>query len=427
MKPDIGLVLSQIDREELANLALALANIDSPPGQEKEVGEFVEGWLKQEGFQTRVISLLPERPNVVGMYQGSGGGYSLIFNAHMDTSVSQQDVMHCRDPLNHADHEAWREGDTLYGNGIVNDKGQMACFLIAARAIKNAGVVLKGDLLLTAVSGEIEWEPVDEFQSPQYLSNEIGSHFMVAHGVVADYALVAESSNFKLTWVQAGRAVFKVTLFGSERALYSPFIMRPYATEKNPNAIVRMAKLIDKIEDWALSYEKKHTYECPGGTLIPKVNIGAVRGGSPYLACVTSEVCFLYVDLRLAPNQDVMAVKADLEGIISSLRLEGEVELVVFRRGYEAQNIDRLAEAIEKAHYGLFNDKPGRVVGPHCSMWTDMNVFNEAGIPAATYGPPGGLGAGKFSTTIDDLYKTAQVYAMVALDLCNQEKKDQEA
>ena len=60
-------------------------------------------------------------------------------------------------------------------------------------------------------------------------------------------------------------------------------------------------------------------------------------------------------------------------------------------------------------------------------MWTDMNVFNEAGIPAATYGPPGGLGAGKFSTTVDDLYKTAQAYAMVALDLCNQEKKDQEA
>jgi len=39
-----------------------------------------------------------------------------------------------------------------------------------------------------------------------------------------------------------------------------------------------------------------------------------------------------------------------------------------------------------------------------------------------TYGPPGGLGEGKFGTTIDDLYKTAQVYALTALDLCNQEK-----
>lgn len=422
MEADIDLVLAQIDREELASLALALAKIDSPPGREKEVGEFVEAWLKQEGFQTRVISLLPERPNVVGRYPGSGGGYSLIFNAHMDTSVSELDVLRCRDPLSPVDHGAWREGDTLYGNGILNDKGQMACFLTAAKAIKKAGIVLKGDLLLTAVSGEIEWEPVDEFQSPQYLSHETGSCFMVAHGVVADYALVAESSNFQLTWVQAGRAVFKVTLFGSERGLYSPFIMRPYAPEKNPNAIVRMAKLIDKIEDWALSYEKEHTYVSPGGTLIPKVNIGAVRGGTPYLACVTSEVCFLYVDLRMAPNQDVLAIKADLEEIIRSLQLEGEAELCVFRRGYEAQNIDRLAEAIEQAHSRLFNEKPKRVVGPHCSMWTDMNVFNEAGIPAATYGPAGGLGEGKLSVTVDELYKVAQVYAMVALDLCNQEK-----
>lgn len=166
MVASIDLVLAQIDREELANLALALAKIDSPPGREREVGEFVEAWLRQEGFQTKVISLLPDRPNVVGRYQGSGGGYSLIFNAHMDTSVSEQDVLRCRDPLSPIDHGAWREGDTLYGNGIVNDKGQMACFLTAAKAIKKAGIVLKGDLLLTAVSGEIEWEPVDEFQPP---------------------------------------------------------------------------------------------------------------------------------------------------------------------------------------------------------------------------------------------------------------------
>lgn len=257
---------------------------------------------------------------------------------------------------------------------------------------------------------------------PQYLSHEAGSRFMVAHGVIADYALVAESSNFQLTWVEAGRAVFKVTLFGSERGLYSPFLMRPYPSEKNPNAIIRMTKLIDKIEDWALSYEKEHTYVSLGGTVIPKVNIGAVRGGTPYLPCVTPEVCFLYVDFRTAPNQDVLTLKADLEEIIHSLQLEGEVELYVYRRGYEAENIDRLAESIERAHSRLFNKKPTRVAGPHCSMWTDMNVFNEAGIPAAIYGPPGGLGEGKFSVTVDDLYKIAQIYAMVALDLCNQEK-----
>jgi hypothetical protein len=55
-------------------------------------------------------------------------------------------------------------------------------------------------------------------------------------------------------------------------------------------------------------------------------------------------------------------------------------------------------------------------------MWRDINVFNEVGIPALTYGPAASAGGGNVCVTIDDLYKTAQVYAVLALDLCNQEK-----
>lgn len=319
---------------------------------------------------------------------------------------------------------AWREGDTLYGQGVVNDKGPMACFLCAAKAIKNAGITLKGDLILTAVSGEIGWEPVDEFTPPQYLSKEVGTRFMVTHGTIADFALVAEATTFRLAWIEAGKAFFKVTIFG-ERCLYTPYINRPYEPEKNPNAIVRMAKLIEKLEDWALAYEKKNTYVCPGGTLIPKVNLGAMRGGAPYRPTVTPELCSLYIDCRTTPNQDVLAIKAELEELIRSLHLDGKVELFVFRRGYEAQNISRLSHAIEQAHLKTFGEKPQPVVGPECSMWRDINVFNEVGIPAATYGPAVSAGVFKrtHGATLDDLLKAAQVYAMVALDLCRQEKK----
>ena len=260
MVSDIDLVLGQIDREELTNLALALGRIDSPAGQEKEVAEFVEAWLLQEGFRTKVVSLTPDRPNVVGVYKGSGGGYSLLFNSHMDTSMSEEDIWIFRDCKRPIDHGAWQEGDALYGNGIVNDKGPMACFLIAAKAIKKAGIVLKGDLLLTAVSAEIERAPVDEFQANQYLSHEIGARSMVAHGVIADYALVAEATNFHLAWLEAGKAIFKVTLLAGP-ALYAPYLKRPYPLEKNPNAIIQMASLINKIEDWALDYQKKHEDE----------------------------------------------------------------------------------------------------------------------------------------------------------------------
>jgi acetylornithine deacetylase/succinyl-diaminopimelate desuccinylase-like protein len=170
-------VLSLIDKEELAALAITLGNIFSPPGQEKAVAEFVEQWLQREGFETKVISLIQERPNVVGIYRGCGGGYSLLFNSHMDVSVSGPEVL--RDAMSPVIHRAWKEGETLYGMGVVNDKGPMACFLCAAKAIKEAGVVPKGDLILTAVSGETEREPIDDFVSPEYLSREVGTRFMV--------------------------------------------------------------------------------------------------------------------------------------------------------------------------------------------------------------------------------------------------------
>lgn len=420
MVTDVERVLSYINREELGELATSLANIYSPPGQEKEVADFVEEWLQHEGFETKVISLTPERPNVVGTLKGAGGGYSLLFNSHMDVAPSTPEFY--RDPMNPIMRTAWREGDILYGMGVINDKGPMACFLGAAKAIKNAGIALKGDLILTAVSGEIGYEPVDEFTAPQYLSKEVGARFMVSHGTIADYALVAEATRFRLAWVEAGKAFFKITIFG-DRAMYTPYINRPYDPEKHPNAIVRMSKVVQKLEDWALDYEKKNTYICPGGTLIPKVNLGAMRGGAPYRPTISPELCSLYIDCRTTPNQDVLALKAELEELIRALHMEGTVELYVFRRGYEAQNIDRLSRAIAQAHLKTFGEKPQPVVGPECSMWRDINVFNEVGIPAATYGPAAGAGImGNFNIALDDLEKAAGIYAMVALDICSQAK-----
>jgi acetylornithine deacetylase/succinyl-diaminopimelate desuccinylase-like protein len=79
MPTDIKHVLGQIDKEELVRLAISLGNIYSPPGCEREVAEFVEGWLQKEGFETKVVCLTPDRPNIVGTYKGTGGGYSLAF------------------------------------------------------------------------------------------------------------------------------------------------------------------------------------------------------------------------------------------------------------------------------------------------------------------------------------------------------------
>src|SRR5262249_227424 len=148
LQPSIKEVVARIDKDELVRLILDVCNIDSGGPIEAPVACYVSDWLRTEGFKVRSIALLPDRFNVPGRFKvlgrsaGTGGGYSLILNSHMDTAVRSTDVWTRRNPDDDIHHKAWREGDELVGEGVVNDKGPMAAFLIAAKAIKTAGAQL---------------------------------------------------------------------------------------------------------------------------------------------------------------------------------------------------------------------------------------------------------------------------------------------
>jgi acetylornithine deacetylase/succinyl-diaminopimelate desuccinylase-like protein len=417
-------VFDKIDVDELVKVALDLGNIDSPTGSEGPVGEYVYDWLVRQGFEARKIALVPDRPNVLGTLPGTSFGRSLVFNSHMDTTIHKDEWWTTRRAADAVFHSAWREGDTLIGNGVCNDKGPMATFLLAAKAIKDAGVRLKGDLLLMAVVGEIGVEPVDEFQPPDYLAKEPGTRFAITHGGVADYALVAEGTDFGLVGVEAGKAFFKVTVFGNDLPIYTPYISRPTAIEKNPSAIVRMAPLIQRIEEWAYDYEQKNRYECAGGTVIPKVNIGAIRGGVPYKITKTVQQCAIYLDVRTTPVQNPLDIREDLRRLVASVGLTGEVDLYTYRPSFEAdaQKVEPLRSAITRAHRTMLGPDPSPPAAPFSSMWRDINPFNEMRIPAMTYGPGVSVGAGTFGMKISDLVMGSQLYALTALDLCDQER-----
>jgi acetylornithine deacetylase/succinyl-diaminopimelate desuccinylase-like protein len=409
----------KIDREELTNLALTLCNIESPAGREAEVGQYVFDWMRIEGFEPRKIAMLPDRFNVLGTLPGVGDGYSLIFNSHLDTGRSKDDRWSIRNPDEEINHRAWRKGDTLYGEGIVNDKGPMAAFLIAAKAVKNSGTRLRGDLLLSAVPGEIGYEAVDEFQSPRYLSKEVGSRYLIQHGGVADLCLNAEGTDFKYAAIEAGKAFFKVSVYGDPQ-LYTPFAPDAEVDAKHPNAIVRAGLLIPHLQEWARAYEKRFIYECKDGTIVPKVMIGAIRGGNPYHITRTSEICALYVDCRLTPDSDPLALRRELRELLRKNDIEGSVELFVYRRSYPAGDTTILLDSLKQAHKETFDAELQRADAVISSMWRDVSIFNELGIPSITYGPPRNFGGQ--SMTVDDLVRTAEVYARIAIGVCSREK-----
>lgn len=408
-----------IDRDELVALTLALCNIESPAGKELEVGEFVFDWLRREGFAPVKIGMFPDRFNVLGVLPGGGDGYSLIFNSHMDTSRSTADRWSIRHPEAVINHTVWREGETLYGEGIVNDKGPMAAFFIAAKAVKAAGLNLRGDLLLSAVAGEIGYEAVDEFEAPRYLSKEVGTRYLIQHGGVADFALVAEGTDFRYAAIEAGKAFFKITVFGEDQ-FYTPFVPDAEVDNKHPNAIVRASLLVPVLQQWARDYERRFVYTCPDGTIIPKAVIGAIRGGNPYHVTRTSELCALYLDCRLTPDSDPLALQRELRQLLASCGLPGTVELFLYRRSYAAGKTGILLDCLRGAHQAVIGSELELAAPVYSSMWRDVSIFNEMGIPAITYGPPRSFR--KQAMAIADLHRAAEVYARLAVAACSREK-----
>ena len=417
-------VFDRIDVDELVKVALDLGNIDSPTGEEGPVADYVYEWLRREGFEARKEALVPDRPNVIGRLPGTGGGRSLVFNSHMDTTIHKDEWWTTRRAAEPVFHTAWREGDMLVGNGVCNDKGPMATWLLAAKAIKDSGVALKGDLLLMAVVGEIGVEPVDEFQPPAYLAKEVGTRYAITRGGVADFALVAEGTDFGIVGIEAGKAFFKVTVFGSDLPIYTPYINRPTAIEQNPNAIIRMAPLLQKLDAWAYEYETKNRYEGPGGVIVPRVNVGAIRGGVPYKITKTVQQCAIYVDVRITPVQDVLQIRDELQRLVTSTGLAGEVELYTYRPAFEIdpRKGEPLVSAVTRAHQAVMGGMPKPASPPFSSMWRDINCFNEMRIPAVTYGPGISVGGGNFGMKIGTMVTGTQLYALTALDLCRQEK-----
>ncbi len=420
MTPDD--VVARIDRDEVVELALALGNIDSPTGSEGAAGQFVYDWLTTSGFRPQKYALTEDRFNVAARLDGTGGGYSLIYNAHLDTTLRPDAVWSALDPRDPLYHSAWVEGDEIFGDGVVNDKGPMAAFLVAAKAILEAGYPLKGDLVVSAVAGEISREPIEEWQGPAYLSKDLGARFMVTHGVVADYALIAEGTGFGIVGIEPGKAHFKVTVQTDTPRYYTPYLPRPTGMADAPNAIVRTAAVIEAFERWAYAYQQANTFRGENGTIVPKASINAIRSGYPFSLTSAPQLCSFYVDTRILPGANPMDLRDQLRGVLAEVGVVGTVELFLYRPGFEATGAERLIETVRRCHDQVFDTPPAIVGDPVTSMWRDTNAFNELGIPAISYAPRSASHAARKSFKVKDLQDASIAYARIAMDLCDQDR-----
>jgi acetylornithine deacetylase/succinyl-diaminopimelate desuccinylase-like protein len=393
-----------INERRLVDLAVRLVSTPSFTGSEEACARVMAAELDELGLQVMWQQVEDGRANVVGTWPGEGGGPTLMFNGHLDTSYSGDEPW-LRDIPGFRPEGFVRRG-RIYGLGISNMKGALAAYVEALRSLIVSGVRLRGDVVIAAVCGEIEKTQQGEAQGAEFRGYAAGSRYLVGHGGAADVCLLGEPTENKLVLAHFGTLWLRLRVHG-------PFIHTAFSLGRiEENSIVKMRGVLDRVLAFLPEWEQEMSY----GDVRGVGNIGAVQGGFGWRVSRTPHSTDLFVDLRVPP--DVSMADARRKALAFARGLEGvDAEVFVTAPGAEIDEGHPLVEAVGEAHEEVFGSPPERDV----TRWfSDASVLTRYGIATLNYGTSSGLPDPEYgeNLAVDGLVKTADVYARAARKVC---------
>jgi acetylornithine deacetylase/succinyl-diaminopimelate desuccinylase-like protein len=393
-----------IDERRLVDRALRLVSTPSFTGSEEAAARVMARELEELGLQVMWQQVEENRANVVGTWPGEGGGPTLMFNGHLDTSYSGDEPW-LRDIPGFRPEGFERDG-RLYGLGISNMKGSLAAYVEALRSLIEDGVRLKGDVLIAAVCGEIEKTQQGDAQGAEYRGYAAGSRYLVGHGGAADYCILGEPTENKLVLAHFGTIWLRLRVQG-------PFIHTAFSSGRlAENSIVKMRGVLDAALAFLPEWEEEMAY----GDVRGVANVGAIQGGFGWRASRTPHTTDLFLDLRVPPNVPMADARRRALGWARSL--EGvEAEVYITAPGAEVDERSLVVGAVEAAHEEVFGSAPERDV----TRWfSDASVLSRYGIATLNYGTSSGLPDAELGENLEleGLVKTTEVYARAARAVC---------
>jgi acetylornithine deacetylase len=402
----------RIDRKRLVDWASRAIATPSFTGSEQAMAELMAETFEELGLHVQRQQVEEGRTNVLGIRAGAGSGPSLMFNGHMDTSYSGKEPWLAHVP-GFQPQPFVRDG-RLYGLGISNMKGALACYVEALEALTDAGVTLKGDVMIAAVCGEIEKTQQGEAQGAQYRGYAAGSRYLVSHGGVADMCILGEPTEGKVVLGHFGSLWLRLSTQGN-------FIHTAFTEGKrDQNSILRMQEVLAAVREWIPAWEDDAENAYRGAKAI--VNVGAIQGGFGWRVSRTPHRTDLFLDVRVPPTKPMAVARRQVLDMVRGLAerfpaygIEGEV--YVTAPGAEIEEGHPLVAAIDASHEEVFGQRPERDV----TRWfSDASVLTRYGIETVNYGTSTGLLDTEYGENldIDGLAQMAQVYALAAMRVC---------
>lgn len=406
--------IDQVDRDRLIKLVMDLVDIPSPTGQEADIARAVRDQLHTAGFDAILQPIGDNRYNALGRLQGQGGGKSVMFNGHLDTSFGPELAnrgigYQCKATL--------LDDEWIYGMGSFNMKSAMGTYIVATEAIRKAGIKLGGDIVIVGVAGEIEKAPVNEYEGSQFQGYGVGTKYAITHGAIADFCIVGEPTNMKVVPRHCGTTWIKITVPG--RLIHTAW------SDMESNAINKAREVLSAIHHWIPEYCKRHSVD----GFQPPVNVSAIEGGWSWRGARTPDDCRIYLDVRTLPDSLPIVAYNEVRELLSNLikahpELAGtKTEVYVSAPGTSIPDDHELVRTIVSAHTEQLGKPPE--VGIE-AWFGDTAHMNRYGIPAVNYGSAGRIQSGGdgFSVRqgeavhIGDMLSIIKVYIQVLITLC---------
>ena len=368
-------------------VAIDSVNPDLAPGGAGEAGmaEYIAAWGRAAGLETHVQDTSPGRPNVILIARGSGGGRSLMLNAHTDVvGVEGMDA-----PFT----PAIRDG-RLYGRGAYDMKSGLAACMLALKAARD--MQLAGDVMLSAVVDE-------EFGS-------IGTEALLAEWErwPADAALIAEPTELAISIAHRGFVWLEIETYG-----VAAHGSRP---QLGVDAIAKMGGVLVALDAHDRAMRAAPTHDLLGSGSLHASIISGGEEISMYPAH-----CRLLVERRTLPGETADSVQAEAQIILDEIAaadpdFKAQVRATFARGAYSIDAAHPLVLQLKRvAEARLGSAVP--LVGS--SWWMDSALFGEKGVPTVVLGPAGaGAHAREEWVDLDSVEQCRAIYTDLIAEFC---------
>lgn len=381
---------------------------DLPSGREEGIARQVASKLEAMGLDVHMLARQEGRPNVIGRLAGDAGGPTLIINDHLDTYPAgdpSQWTMTGRNPYHPTLHD-----DKLYARGTSDTRGNLACTLLAVKAIRDAGIRLQGDLLCVYT--------VDEEKHGRN-----GAMFLLDEcGLKADFEITAEPTGWtaadrrwgmSIAVAHSGNCLLEIQTRGTKSHIWRP--------DSGVNAISGMTRLIHALEELAFTHEPPGRY----GSTAPRACVVRINGGLAGEMQFTADVCTAVLAVvGIIPGMTAQSILADVHELLERLKQRDSALDATVRLFPESLFVPATAElspetqpvkAVTRAYRRVLGEEP---LLYRKNAYCDTIRFSQHGIPSITFGPgEDGWPPINEYIHVEKSVAAARIYALAIMDL----------